>query len=120
VPLPVPEAEGTLGASEVFVGSKALGAASIVDDERAVLILLDNSFVHELRHEVHGGLTLTLGVLHLSNLRLQDVVLRKLSRLPQLLLLLGSLIVRDLLLGSSSLAACLEQVGRDALVGYNG
>jgi hypothetical protein len=91
----------------------------IVDHERAVLILLDDSLVDELRHEVHGGLTLALAVLHLSDLRLEDIVLRELGRLAQLLLLLGSLLVGDLLLGASPLAAGLEQVGRDALVSWN-
>ena len=74
--MPAASVRGDLSTSEVFVGPEALGAALIMDEERAVLILLDDSVVHELRHEVHGGLTLTLGVLHLSDLRLEDVVLR--------------------------------------------
>ena len=117
VPLLAPGAGGDLSSSEVLVCPEALGTACIVDEERAILILLDDSVVHELRHQVHGGLALALGVLHLSDLRLEDVVLRELGRLPQLLLLLGRLLVRDLLLGPSPLAACLEQVGRDALAG---
>ena len=82
VPLLAPGAGGDLSSSEVFVGPEALGTALVVDEERAILILLDDSVVHELRNQVHGGLTLALGVLHLSDLRLKDVVLHELGCLP--------------------------------------
>ena len=110
---------GGMRASLAFVGSEALDSALVVDEERAILVLLDNSVLHELLHEVHGRLALALVLLHLPDLVLEDVVLRELGRHLQLFLLFGRLLVRDLLLGSSPLAACLEQVGRDALVGCN-
>jgi hypothetical protein len=103
--------------SLAFVGSEALDSALVVDEERTVLVLLDHSVIHELRHEVHGRLALALVLLHLPDLVLEQVVLRELGRLLQFLPLFGRLLVRDLLLGALALAAGLKQVGRDALAG---
>ena len=87
-------------------------------DEVAVLVLSDEASADELREQIEGCLSFAFAVLHHLHLGLEDNILRELCLGLLRLALLSFKLVGDLLLGPSSLGACLEQLGRDALFRY--
>ena len=96
--------------------SEFLLACTLRDDETAVVLLLHQSSVHELSHQIMGSSLILVFLLHLIDLLLEDFVLLHFFGDLQLLQQLSLLLVCDLLPRSSSLAPLLKQVGRHILV----
>jgi hypothetical protein len=102
-------------------GPEALPLAVGADhDEVAVRVLLHCAGRDHLVDELLGHDSVGVRRLHVLHLRLQRVVLGELGLDVQPLSLGFLLLVGDLLLGASPLAARLEQVGGHALVGCRG
>ena len=81
-------------------------------------LLFDDASIHKIAYKDCCG-TIVVGLLlHLRHLLLELVELSELSSDLVLAVQLGLLVVLDLLLGSSSLAAHLEHVGANAMQHY--
>ena len=93
-------------------------ASALRDDEAAVILLLHESSVHELSHQIMSSSLVLVFLLHLIDLLLEHFVLLHFFGDLLLLQLLSLLLVCDLLPRSSSLASLLEQVGRNSLGSY--
>ena len=101
-------------------GLELLAHTGSRNGEGAIIALLDEAGVQELLDQVSSGLALlSIGLQHL-HFDLHGVIVGELGLGLLLLKLLGLLVGFDLFLGATSLAARLEEVGRDALAGYYG
>ena len=86
-------------------------ASALRDDEADVVLLLHQSSVHELSHQIMSSFLVLVFLLHLIDLLLEPSVLLHCIVDLLLLQLLSLFLVCDLLPRSSSLASLLEQVG---------
>jgi hypothetical protein len=103
--------------SLTIIGSEALSLAVCADDDEvAIRVLLDCAGRDHLVDELLSGHRVGVGGLHVLHLRLQCVVLGELRLVLKLLPLGFLLLVGDLLLRASPLAARLQQVGGGALI----
>ena len=93
-------------------------ASALRDDEAAVVLLLHQSSVHELSHQIMSNFLVLVFLLHLIDLLLEHFVLLHCIVDLLLLQLLSLFLVCDLLLCPSSLAAFLDQVGGHSLGSY--
>ena len=85
------------------------------DLEVAIIIFVDGAVGHHLPDQAVGGQSIGVMLLNVMELLLEHIVLLELGLNAQLLLLSCSLLVGDLLLGASPLAARLQHAGRLAL-----
>ena len=93
-------------------------ASALRDDETAVVLLLHQSSVYEISHQIMSSFLVLVFLLHLIDLLLEHFVLLHCIVDLLFLQLLSLFLDCDLLSGSSSLAPLLEQVGRHSLGSY--
>ena len=94
-----------------------LGLIVLLQDPVGPIILANDACRLELLHQVHSQILLLIILLQQRDLLLENIVTGQLRRRLDFLLNSGLLFGIDLGFSSPSLAAGLEQIGRDSLCG---